>query len=131
MVNNISRNFEDAKMSELTGMGVFKSIFYFAIPALILVLSYHIFRPWLLLNKFSDLEAFLISLGLPMIVIFLTALFFYGLIEKRPFKIREFSFRMRYPRIHWKDFAWGIAIFILGFLGFGLMREDKFREDGN
>jgi membrane protease YdiL (CAAX protease family) len=121
MVNNISRNFEDAKMSELTGMGVFKSIFYFAIPALILVLSYHIFRPWLLLNKFSDLEAFLISLGLPMIVIFLTALFFYGLIEKRPFKIREFSFRMRYPRIHWKDFAWGIAIFILGFLGFGLM----------
>ena len=121
MVNNMNKNSEKAKMSKLTGMGFFKSIFYFAIPALILALSYHVFRPWLLSNKFSDLESFLISLGLPMVIIFFTALFFYRFIERRPFKISKFSIRMRYPRISWKDFAWGIVIFILGFLGFGLM----------
>jgi membrane protease YdiL (CAAX protease family) len=121
MDHKMNGNSEGARISELSGLGLFKSIIYFAIPALILVLSYHVFRPWLLLNQFSDLESFLISLGLPMVVIFFTALFFYRFIERRSYRIREFSIRMRYPRISWKDFAWGIAIFILGFLGFGLM----------
>ena len=121
MDNKINRNSEEVKISNLTGMGLFKSIFYFGIPALILVLSYHVFRPWLLINKFSDLESFLISLGLPLMVMFFSALFFYRFIEKRPFNIRKFSIRMRFPPIHWKDFAWGIVIFIVGFLGYGLM----------
>jgi membrane protease YdiL (CAAX protease family) len=121
MDNNKNRNSEEVKIHDLTGMGLLKSIIYFAIPAFILVLSYHGFRLWLLSNQFSDLESFLISLGLPMMLIFFTALIFYRFIERRPCNRREFSNRMRYPKINWKDFIGGIALFTAGFLGYGLM----------
>src|SRR5574344_509755 len=101
-------------------LGFIKSLFFYGIPGIIFFSSYHFFRIFLLSSGFSDLLSFLFCLGLPVFLLFCTAIFYYKVIEHREVTKSNFSERMRLPKFTWKDITWGLGLFICGFLGYGL-----------
>lgn len=109
--------------SGLRPIGWVASLFYFGIPASILFISFHGFRPWLESQGYSPLASYLAAVCVPLALMFAAALIGYHRVENRPITHPEFAARMRYPRLKGKDFLWGLGIFIAGSIGVGLLSQ--------
>jgi membrane protease YdiL (CAAX protease family) len=91
------------------------------VPALITFIAFHALRPWLESLGYDELTSFLAALCLPLALLFFAALFAYHKIEGRPLTWQAFAERMRLPRLRWRDILWGLAIFLVGGMGVGLL----------
>lgn len=104
-------------------IGFAKSLYYFGVPAIVVFYSYHFLRPYLVRMGVSDLSAFFISLGLPMLILLIAALIHVFIIEKNKMEWVAFSTRVRLPKLHFKDIVFGLVILAIGILGYGGMSQ--------
>jgi membrane protease YdiL (CAAX protease family) len=102
----------------LNPAGFQQSILLFGLPTMVTVFFFYVFRPYLENLGYDQITAYLAALCIPVALLFASALVFYNKVEGHPLTWRAFSKRMRYPRIRWQDFAWGLAIFVLGMAGY-------------
>jgi membrane protease YdiL (CAAX protease family) len=100
--------------------GVADSLIFFGLPAAILFISFHAFRPWLESLGYDSLTSFLAALGLPLALLFFAALVAYKM-EGHPMTWQSFAERMRLPRLRRRDVLWGLGIFLVGGTGMGLL----------
>lgn len=100
-----------------------ESLALFGVPALALCLAFYGLRPWLEVQGYSPIVAYLAALCVPMALMFASALIAYHRIEGLPLTIEAFATRMRYPRPTWRDLVWALVIFVVGMLGYGLMSQ--------
>jgi membrane protease YdiL (CAAX protease family) len=97
------------------------SLVLFGVPAAITFITFHVLRPWLESLGYDELTSFLAALCLPLGLLFFAAIFAYRKIEGRPLTWQAFAERMRLPRLRWRDLWWGLAIFLVGGMGIGLL----------
>lgn len=109
--------------ADLRPAGVAQSLALFGIPALMVCLAFYGLRPWLEAQGYSSIVAYLAALCVPMALMFAAALIAYHRIEGLPLTVQSFATRMRYPRLTWRDLFWGLGIFIVGLVGYGLMSQ--------
>ncbi|HSL42909.1 MAG TPA: CPBP family intramembrane glutamic endopeptidase [Anaerolineales bacterium] len=96
------------------------SLVLFGLPAAVFFLAFHAFRPWLESLGYDSLTSFLSALAAPAVMLFIAALIGYSG-EGRPLTWQAFAERMRFPRLRWQDILWGLAIFLVGGIGIGLL----------
>jgi membrane protease YdiL (CAAX protease family) len=112
---------QETYRTTLQPLGVAGSLVLFGMPTIVTFAAFHALRPWLESLGYDELTSFLAALCLPLSLLFFAALFGYHKIEGRPLIWPAFSERMRLPRLRWQDIVWGLAIFIIGGLGVGLL----------
>lgn len=115
---SIEKNKPQMDLQPLGGIG---SLVLFGLPAAILFVAFHVFRPWLESRGYDPLTSFLASLCVPLALLFAAALITYHNIEGRPLTWQAFAERMRLPRLRWSDVVWGLAIFLIGGIGLVLI----------
>jgi membrane protease YdiL (CAAX protease family) len=108
---------------DLRPLGWIQSLLYFGIPALALLVSFYGFRPWLEQQGYSPLTSYLAAVCVPLALMFAAALVGYHRVEGHPLNWRAFSTRMRYPRLRGRDLLWGLGIFIVGMIGYGVLSQ--------
>lgn len=94
------------------------SLLLFYVPALMVVLFFYMFRPWLETRGYDSLTSLTAALILPLSFLFAAALIAYHKIEGRPMTRAEFVLRMRFPRLTLRDVGIGLAIFLLASVGY-------------
>ncbi len=104
-------------------MGWRSSLLHFGIPAAATFAAFHVFRPWLEQLGYDPLTSYLGALCVPLALLFAAALIGYHKVEGRPLTRQAFAERMRYPRLRGRDWLWGVAIFVIGFLGYGILSQ--------
>jgi membrane protease YdiL (CAAX protease family) len=102
-------------------LGLAGSLILFGLPAAITFISFYGLRPRLESLGWDPLTSFLVSLGIPLALMFFAALIAYHKVEARPLTWQAFAERMRYPRLRWRDVLWGLVIFLIGGMGIGLL----------
>jgi membrane protease YdiL (CAAX protease family) len=105
----------------LNPLGGAGSLVLFGLPAAITFAAFYALRPWIESLGYDPLTSFLAALCMPLALLFLAALIAYHKIEGRPLNRRAFAERMRLPRLRWRDVLWGLAIFVIGGTGIGLL----------
>lgn len=108
------------KIRALKPLGWWPSLPYFGLPALLLVVAYYGFRPWLQSQGSSELLSYFAALCLPLALMFSAALVFYKYVEGQPLTRTAFSARMRYPRLRVSDLLWGVGMAVAGLAVGGL-----------
>jgi membrane protease YdiL (CAAX protease family) len=93
----------------------------FCFPAIGVVLSFYGLRRWFVYLGLSEIISYLIAMGLPLALMFAAALIAFHYFEGRPFTRQAFAYRMRFPRLRWRDLLIGIGIFIVGGTGYFLL----------
>lgn len=111
----------EARVKTLQPMPLWQSFIFFGVSTMAMILSYYLFRPFLVAAGESPFEAFLASTLLPMALMFTAALVAYYRVEGHPLTRQAFSERMRYPRLNLKAAILGIGIGILASLAIGLL----------
>ncbi|MBN2499527.1 MAG: CPBP family intramembrane metalloprotease [Anaerolineales bacterium] len=107
----------DNSSQSLKPLNLGGSALLFGIPAIILVLSYYIFTPWIESKGMPPFQAYLTATALPLALMLAAAIFAYTRIERNPLNRAAFAKRMRYPKLRWRDVLWGIGITISGMIG--------------
>lgn len=105
----------------LRPLGITGSLALFGVPAAITFVAFHALRPWIESLGYDELTSFLAALCAPLALLFFAALFAYHRIEGHPLTWQAFAQRMRLPRLRWRDVLWGLAIFVVGGMGVGLL----------
>ena len=95
----------------------------FAVPAIVMFISYHALIPALTWIGLSELEAYLVAHILPMALLFTASVVAYGQVEKNPLRFKAFKERFRLNKITFKTIAIGVGVFILANLGYGLFNQ--------
>jgi membrane protease YdiL (CAAX protease family) len=96
------------------------AIILFAGSALVLRLCVYSLMPALLQTGMILFWAFLISYSVPLSVMMIAALIGIRL-EGYPIQLSTFRTRLRFHKLSWKGLLWVIGLFLLGFLGSGLL----------
>jgi membrane protease YdiL (CAAX protease family) len=109
------------QQTSLQPLGIAGSLILFGLPAAITFVAFHGLRPWLEQLGYDELTSFLAALGMPLALLFFAALVAYRKVEGRPLNWQAFAERMRLPRLRWRDVLWGLAIFLIGGMGIGLL----------
>jgi membrane protease YdiL (CAAX protease family) len=112
---------QEEHQTTLQPLGISGSLVLFGVPATITFVAFHVLRPWLESLGYDELISFLASLCLPLALLFFATLFAYQKFESRPLTWQDFAERMRLPHLRWRDFLWGLAIFLVGGMGVGLI----------
>lgn len=99
------------------------SLALFGVPATLLCLAFYGLRPWLEAQGYSPIVAYLAALCVPMAMMFAAALIAYHRVEGWPLTRESFATRMRLPRPTWGDLIWGLGIFVVGMICYGLMSQ--------
>src|SRR5262245_66127023 len=86
------------------------STLLFGIPAAGCAAAYYLLRPWLERIGWPALTAYIGSLSIPLVLMFISALIAYR-VEGNPFTWSAFSERMRFPRLRGKDVLIGLGLF--------------------
>jgi membrane protease YdiL (CAAX protease family) len=113
----------DERQTALRPLGVAVSLGLFGLPAAIILVAFYAFRPWLASHGYDPLTSFLAALCVPLALLFSAAIVTYHKIEGRPLTWEKFTERMRLPGLRWRDMLWGVAIFLGGSIGYGLLKE--------
>ena len=108
---------------ELRPIGWFKSLLYFGIPTITMLIFFYGFRLWLERQGYSPLVSYLAAVCVPLSLLFAAAMIGYHRVEGHPLTWKAFSARMRYPRLKAKDFLWGFGIFFLGLVSYGILSQ--------
>ena len=111
---------QEKRQTTLQPLGLVGSFALFGLPAVILFVAFHMFRPWLEALGYDSLISFLASLCIPLALLFAAALFAYYR-EGYPLTWQVFAERMRLPRLRGRDVLWGLTIFMIGGLGMGML----------
>ena len=111
------------EQQELRPLGWVQSLLYFGIPTLALLVSCHVFRPWLERQGYSPLSSYLAAVCVPLALMFAAALIGYHRVEGHPLNWQAFRARMRFPRLKGRDLLWGLGIFIVGMIGYGALSQ--------
>jgi membrane protease YdiL (CAAX protease family) len=94
----------------------------FAIAAITFA-SIHLFMPWLASQGYSPLDSMLAAHLVPMALLFTAALVAYHKVERNPLTWNAFSARCRYPRLRFRDVLWGLGLFAIASLGYGIVSQ--------
>jgi membrane protease YdiL (CAAX protease family) len=100
-----------------------RAFILFAVPALVVTLSFHFGRPALQALGESPFKSFQAALAVPMALLFAAALVAYHKIEDRPLTWDAFRARMRLPRLTLKAALQGVGLFLLASLGYSLFTQ--------
>jgi membrane protease YdiL (CAAX protease family) len=112
---------EKTQEQALRPLGWGASLALFSLPAVIVFFAFHLFRPWLESTGYNPFTSYLAALCVPLALLFAAALIAYHRMEGRPLTWVAFSERMRLPRLSWQDVFWGVAIFFVSGIGYGLI----------
>lgn len=104
----------------LRPMGLWLSLLYFGLPALLMRLSLYHFLPWLVRAGLNQFEAAAVALTAPTAVLFALPFGLYQA-EGRPVTWRGLAERFRLRRLTRRDWLWTAAGFLLAFLGTGAL----------
>lgn len=95
----------------------------FGVPAAAICLAFYGFRPWLEAAGYSELTSYLAALCVPMALLFAAALIAYHRVEDRPLSWAAFAARMRFPQLKVRDGLWGVGLFVVGLVVYGLLSQ--------
>ncbi len=98
------------------------ALLYFGIPALTLLISSQLIFPWLARFELTDFERFALTNTIPLAFMFTAAAVAFTKEETLEPTWQRLRTRYRYPTLRWKDLGLGIAIFIGGMIGYGLLQ---------
>lgn len=116
----ISGTQEAQNQPGIQAMPLWQSLLLFGLPAALVVVSFHAFRPWLQTQGYTPITSFLGALTVPLALLFAAALIAYHRVEGRPLEWSAFSQRMRLPRFRWMDVLLGFGLFITIAAGYQL-----------
>ena len=105
--------------TDIRPLPLWQSILLFAVPALTFVASYHGVRPWLMAQGISDFESLIVVITVPMSWLLAAALVVFHRVEGRPLNWRDFSARMRFPRLTLRAVLMGLGTFAAAMVAYG------------
>jgi membrane protease YdiL (CAAX protease family) len=92
----------------------------FAIAAMTFA-SIHLFMPWLATQGYSPFDSMLAAHLVPMALLFTAALVAFHKVERHPLTWKAFGVRFRYPRLRFRDVLWGLGLFVIASLAYGMV----------
>jgi membrane protease YdiL (CAAX protease family) len=98
-------------------MGFVQSLAYFGVPALGMVVGFHLVRPWLVSMGLQPFYAYGLGLGVPLALLWLAAI----LAHRRECSGLTLQNRLRLHPMNGKTWLWVLATSIVGLLGAGLL----------
>lgn len=104
---------------ELRPLSWLGSLAAFGAPALLMVLCYHVFMPWMIEIGLSAAESFAVAHIVPMAVLLSVSLHVFHNIEGWPLTRAAFSQRFRYPRLTLKIALLGLVAFVALNIAYG------------
>lgn len=107
---NISKIAEEKASLSLKPLPFAQSIFLFAIPALVMMVTMHIIYPSLVNSGFTGFKAMVVTYTVPMALMFAAA--FAGIALEAGDAKPQILKRFRLDNFSWKDIAWGIGLFV-------------------
>jgi len=99
------------------------SLIAFGAPALLMVLSYHVFMPWMIRMGLSAAESFAVAHIAPMAVLLAVSLHVFHNVEGLPLTRVAFSQRFRYPRLTLKIALLGLGAFVSLNIAYGAFSQ--------
>lgn len=106
----------------LKPISLFKATLWFAGFALLFVIAIHLFLPILEATTLTNFEAFAVATIAPLAIMLALAIALYFQ-DGHPATLAAFKERYRLQRITWRDFAWTLAILVVGGLGYGAVAQ--------
>jgi membrane protease YdiL (CAAX protease family) len=99
------------------------SLIAFGAPALLMILSYHVFMPWLVAVGLSAAESFAVAHIVPMAILLAVSLNVFHNVEGWPLTRAAFSRRFRYPRLTLKMALLGLGVFVVLNIAYGAFSQ--------
>ena len=114
---------EQTPPSQLKPMGFGLSLLYFGIPALTFVLGFWMLMPALIQAGWLPFYAYLVGIGLPLVLMFVAALIYLGL-EGIPLTFANLKTRYRLKPLDRAQWLWIMGIIVIcGVVGTGVMSQ--------
>ncbi|MGD8807621.1 MAG: CPBP family intramembrane metalloprotease [Chloroflexota bacterium] len=117
----------DATLSErrgrLRGLPFWGSLIAFGAPALLMIFSYHVFMPRLIVAGLSAAESFAVAHIAPMAVLLAVSLHVFHNAEGWPLTWAAFGRRFRYPRLTLRAALLGLGAFVALNVAYGAFSQ--------
>jgi membrane protease YdiL (CAAX protease family) len=110
----------DTKSEEIQPMNLSQSILHFGGPTALVFIFYHYGIPFFEMIGLQAIQAFLVAQLIPMSVMFAFSFGIFTDYGRKEFDLSEFRVRYRFPRLTVKAVVWGVVLFIVMMLGYGL-----------
>jgi membrane protease YdiL (CAAX protease family) len=102
-------------------MKIGTSLLYFGIPALLFVFGFWVLMPWFINMGFLAYYAYMLGLGIPLVVLFLTSLIWLK-VEGRDINWENIKGRFRLKKMDGKTWMWSLGALVAGsVVGFTLV----------
>lgn len=111
---------ETEKKAEIRPLTKTQIALAFGLPALMMLISFHWFMPWLQSIGLTPFESMIVAHTVPMALLLTAVLVMYHRVDGFALNWQAFSQRMRYPRLTFKAVLQGVGLFLFINLAYGL-----------
>ena len=115
--SDLSSSNEEAEIRPLSS---WQSLIAFAIPALMMAISFHWVMPLLQNIGLTTFESIVVVHTVPMALLLTASLVMFHKVDGYPLTKTSFSQRFRFPQLTAKAVVWGVGAFIVIVFGYGL-----------
>jgi membrane protease YdiL (CAAX protease family) len=107
----------EIKLRPLTN---WQTVLAFGTPALMMVISFYWFMPWLQRLGLTPFESIVVSHTVPMAFLLTAAVVMFHRVDGYPLTWVAFRQRLRYPALTWRAVLQALGLFLLLLIGYGL-----------
>lgn len=108
--------------TQVQPMSIWKQLLHFLIPTILMILSVYVFIPLATSSGLPEYDSFVLSHTIPMALLFVFSLAIYK--YNNPARnMNGFRVRYRIPKLSLKDVLFGILLFVLMMIGYGVFSQ--------